>query len=139
MAGSFVSDIVAGVTEALQGCRFDPIRPAKSDRFTGSLDESLSKLVSAVEEFKTSMNIMSNKQRVAGNRRNPRNNVCWWCHKQGHKRAQCPGIQCYYCQKYGHLKRDCPLWWEAQVDNSWQTFNPTGLNQTYYQGRETKM
>ena len=134
MAEDSVGDIVAGVTEALQGCRIAPIGPAKLDRFIGSL----SKLVSAVEEFKTSMNSMSNRKRVAGNGRNPRNNVCWRCHKQGHKRARCPSLQCYYCGHLGHMKCDCPLWWEAQVDNSWQTFNSAGLNQTH-QGRGTKM
>ena len=134
MAENYVGDIVADVIEALQGCRIAPIRPAKLDRFTGSL----SKLISAVEEFKTSMNGMSNKQRVARNGRNPRSNKCWKCNQQGHTRAQCPTVRCYYCGYLGHMRRDCTLFLDTQTDNSWQTFNPAGLNQTH-QGRGTKM
>ena len=81
---------------------------------------------------------MSDKQRVARNGCNPQSNKCWNCNRQGHTRAQCPTVRCYYCGYLGHIRRDCTFFLDTQTDNSSQTFNPAGLDQTH-QGRGTKM
>ena len=51
MAQGSVSDIVTGVTAALQGSRFAPIRPAKLDRFSGFPGESLAEWLEEVDVY----------------------------------------------------------------------------------------
>ena len=51
MAQDSVSDIVTGVTAALQGSRFAPIRPAKLDRFSGFFGESLAEWLEEVDVY----------------------------------------------------------------------------------------
>ena len=44
---------------------------------------------------------------------------CFFCHKEGHKRAQCPQLKCWYCQKQGHQQKDCRAFAKDQEWAKW--------------------